>query len=285
MLAGWVHHIRHFGNFIFVDLRDHYGTTQLVFSPEINKTIFEQAQELGREFVIQIQGKVRERVNKNSHLPTGDVEIEVYELKILSSAKLPPFTIETDTDGSEELRMKYRYLDLRREPLHQAMVFRHRVALEIRNYLSSHGFLEIETPFLIRNTPEGARDFVVPSRLHPGAFYSLPQSPQQYKQILMIAGFDRYFQLVRCFRDEDLRADRQPEFTQIDCEMAFVEKEDVMAVFEEMMRHVFKQMLDVELPPFPKISYDDAIRMYGSDKPDLRFDLRIHDVTDLAKGH
>jgi len=285
VLAGWVHHIRHFGNFTFVDLRDHFGTTQLVFSPDLNDSAFQLAQELGREYVIQIEGRVRERINKNQNLPTGDIEVAVDKLTILSKAKVPPFTIETDTDGSEELRMKYRYLDLRREPLHEAMIFRHQVALEIRNYLASQGFLEIETPFLIRSTPEGARDFIVPSRLHPGSFYSLPQSPQQYKQLLMMSGFDRYFQLVRCFRDEDLRADRQPEFTQIDCEMSFVHKEDVMAVFEEMMRHLFKKFLGVDLGIFPKITYDEAMKVYGSDKPDLRFDLPIQEVTSLAQGH
>lgn len=285
ILAGWVHHIREFGHFIFIDLRDHYGTTQLVFDPQLSLDVFENAKKLGREFVIQIEGKVRERINKNPHLSTGDIEVEVTSFKILSAAKTPPFTIEVDTDGSEELRLQYRFLDLRRKPLHDAMVFRHQVALEIRNYLSQQGFLEIETPFLIRSTPEGARDFVVPSRLHPGHFYSLPQSPQQYKQILMIAGFDKYFQLVRCFRDEDLRADRQPEFTQIDCEMAFVEQENVMQVFEEMMKHIFRKFLHVELGVFPRISYETAIRTYGTDKPDLRFEMPIIEITEVARGH
>ncbi|MCX7696709.1 MAG: aspartate--tRNA ligase [Bacteroidales bacterium] len=284
VLAGWVHHIRSFGNFIFIDLRDHYGTTQLVFLPEINEVLFEEAKKLGREFVIQVEGKVRERINKNPHLPTGDIEVEVISLRVLSAAQTPPFTIEIDTDGNEELRLRYRYLDLRRKPLHDAMVFRHEVALEIRNYLSNQGFIEIETPFLIRSTPEGARDFVVPSRLHPGHFYSLPQSPQQYKQILMIAGFDKYFQLVRCFRDEDLRADRQPEFTQIDCEMAFVDQEIVMQTFEQMIKHLFKRILNIDLEDFPRIPYEIAMRKYGTDKPDLRFDMQLIEITDVAKG-
>ena len=283
-LAGWVQRVREFGAMVFVDLRDRYGITQLVFSNEHNATLCEQAKTLGREFVIQAQGTVRERSSKNANLPTGDVELLVNSLSVLNKSKTPPFTIEDDTDGGEDLRMKYRYLDLRRNPVQKNLVLRHRIAQETRRYLSENNFLEIETPYLIKSTPEGARDFVVPSRLNEGQFYALPQSPQTFKQLLMVSGYDRYFQIVRCFRDEDLRADRQPEFTQIDCEMAFVEQEDVLNTFEGLMRHILKYVHGVEVGDFPRMTYDDAMRIYGSDKPDIRFGMQFVELNEVTKG-
>lgn len=284
-LSGWVQRSRKLGGMTFVDLRDRYGITQLAFNADVNPEVSQEASALGREFVIQITGKVIERSSKNSQIATGDIEIEVGDLTVLNSAKLPPFTIENDTDGGEEIRMKYRYLDLRRNPLQENLKLRHKLTLETRNYLDSRNFLDIETPYLIKSTPEGARDFVVPSRMNPNEFYALPQSPQTFKQLLMISGYDRYFQIVRCFRDEDLRADRQPEFTQIDCEMAFVERDDVLEVFEGLAKHLFKSIKGVELPEFPRMQYADAIKFYGSDKPDVRFGMQFQYVTDLAKGH
>lgn len=284
-LAGWIQRIRDLGGMTFIDLRDRYGITQLVFDMDANRELCEKARSLGREWVVKISGVVKERSNKNLNLPTGEIEIDVQSLDVLSSSSIPPFTIETDTDGGEELRMKYRYLDLRRQPLQQNIMLRHRMALEVRNYLSRHDFLEIETPYLIRSTPEGARDFIVPSRMNENQFYALPQSPQTYKQLLMVSGFDRYFQIVRCFRDEDLRADRQPEFTQIDCEMSFVERDDVLTLFEGLVQHLFNEVLGIKLPSLQRMPYADAIRLYGSDKPDLRFEMPIHDISDVAKGH
>lgn len=283
-LSGWVQTGRDLGGLTFVDLRDRYGITQLVFDMESRPELCQQARKLGREFVIRVEGAVRERTSKNPNRPTGDIEIDVDHLEVLNASKVPPFTIETETDGGDDLRMRYRYLDLRREPVQKNILFRGRLTLETRQYLDSQGFTEIETPFLIKSTPEGARDFVVPSRLNPGEFYALPQSPQTFKQILMVAGLDRYFQIVKCFRDEDLRADRQPEFTQIDCEMAFVTREDILQTFEGLTRHLFKTLLGQELPEFPRMSYDEAIRRYGSDKPDLRFDMPFHELDDLVKG-
>lgn len=283
-LSGWVQTTRDFGAMTFLDLRDRYGITQLVFSMEENATLCEQARKLGREFVIEIEGTVRERSNKNPNRATGDIEIVAQALNVLNASKIPPFTIEDETDGGDDLRMKYRYLDLRRSPVQNNLIFRSKLALEVRKFLSEQNFIEVETPFLIKSTPEGARDFVVPSRMNPGQFYALPQSPQTFKQILMVAGFDRYFQIVKCFRDEDLRADRQPEFTQIDCEMAFVKREDILNTFEALTRHLFLHTLGLELGDFPRMSYDDAMRLYGSDKPDLRFGMPFADLTDLAKG-
>jgi aspartyl-tRNA synthetase len=268
----------------FIDLRDRYGKTQLVFNMEAEPDMCAEARKLGREYVIQAEGRVEERSNKNPKIPTGDIEIIVDKLVVLNASKIPPFTIEEDTDGGDELRMKYRYLDLRREPLKQNIIHRHRVAQEVRKYLDGQGFIEIETPVLIKSTPEGARDFVVPSRVHPGSFYALPQSPQTFKQLLMVSGFDKYFQIVRCFRDEDLRADRQPEFTQIDCEMSFVEQEDVLKTFEGLAVALFKAVKDYEIrDTFPRLSYDRAISEYGTDKPDLRFDMKIKDLGALVK--
>lgn len=283
-LAGWVQRRRDLGNLTFIDLRDRYGITQLVFSTEINNDLLEKARDIHREYVIQVVGMVRERESKNPNLPTGEIEIVVQELKILNPSLTPPFTIEDNTDGGEELRMKFRYLDLRRNPLKNNLILRHKLALETRKYLDSLGFLEIETPFLIKSTPEGARDFVVPSRMHKGTFYALPQSPQTFKQILMVAGYDRYFQIVRCFRDEDLRADRQPEFTQIDCEMSFVEREDILQTFEGLIKHLFKTVKGIELPEFIRMSYEEAMNFYGSDKPDLRFDMKFVHLTNLLKN-
>ncbi len=274
-LCGWVQHIRDFGGMTFIDLRDRYGITQLVFNPKSNSTIAEQAKVLGREFVISAKGKVAERSNKNKNLATGDIEIAVESFEVLNPSKVPPFTIEDESDGGDDLRMKYRYLDLRREPIQHNLLHRHEVARAVREYLDSKGFADIETPHLIKSTPEGARDFVVPSRLNQGQFYALPQSPQTFKQLLMIAGFDRYYQIVRCFRDEDLRQDRQPEFTQIDCEMAFVEREDVLQMYEGMVKSVFKLVRGIDLPDFPRMSYADAMMWYGNDKPDLRFDMKF----------
>lgn len=284
-LCGWVHHIRDLGKLLFIDLRDRYGTTQIYFDSNNKPQLYQIAKNLGREYVIQIEGIVRERSNKNPKMPTGDIEIDVDRLTVLNKSKIPPFTIEDDTDGGEELRMQYRYLDLRRNVMKETMIFRHELNLSIRNFLSEKSFLEIETPFLIKSTPEGARDFIVPSRLNPGNFYALPQSPQLLKQLLMFAGMDRYFQIVRCFRDEDFRADRQPEFTQLDCEMSFVEREDILDLFEDMMRYLFNKLLNIDLPTFPRLTYQKAMETYGSDKPDLRFDMPIIDITDKLKGH
>ncbi|MEZ4738341.1 MAG: aspartate--tRNA ligase [Flavobacteriales bacterium] len=284
-LAGWVQRTRDLGGMTFVDLRDRFGITQLSFNTERDAALCEQANSLGREFVVQATGTVRERESKNRNIPTGEIELIVTELKVLNSAKTPPFTIEEETDGGDELRMKYRYLDLRRANVRRNMELRHRMAMEVRNYLSAQQFLEVETPVLIKSTPEGARDFVVPSRMNQGEFYALPQSPQTFKQLLMVAGIDRYFQIVKCFRDEDLRADRQPEFTQIDCEMAFVEREDILNTFEGMAKHLFKAILGKEFSePFLRMSYDDAMRDYGCDKPDLRFGMKFHELNDLARG-
>src|SRR6187399_46220 len=283
-LSGWVQASRDLGGMTFIDLRDRYGLTQLVFNMEEDAALCQQARKLGREFVIQASGIVRERTSKNPNRPTGDIEIVVKSLRTLNASKVPPFTIEDETDGGEELRMKYRYLDIRRNPVQEKLIFRARVALETRKFLAAEGFIEVETPNLIKSTPEGARDFVVPSRVNQGQFYALPQSPQTFKQILMVAGMDRYFQIVKCFRDEDLRADRQPEFTQIDCEMAFVNREDILNVFESLTRHLFHTILHLDLGEFPRMSYDDAMSRYGSDKPDVRFGMEFVEFNDLAKG-
>lgn len=285
-LAGWVQRVRKMGGMTFIDLRDRYGITQIRVDDTTAADVKEKAEGLGREYVIQAIGIVEERQSKNSKIDTGDVEIALSEINILNEAMTPPFTIEDESDGGEDIRAKYRYLDLRRNPLKNALMLRHKIGHEVRNYLDQKGFLEIETPFLIKSTPEGARDFVVPSRMNQGQFYALPQSPQTFKQLLMVGGFDRYFQIVRCFRDEDLRADRQPEFTQIDCEMSFVEQEDVLNLFEGMMRHLFKTIHNFDIPdPMPRITWYDAMDNYGSDKPDIRFGMKIHEITDLAKGH
>ena len=286
-LAGWVQRTRDLGGMTFVDLRDRYGITQLAFNPgsEAQQALVAQARTLGREFVVQVVGAVKERESKNRNIPTGEVEIVVQELNILNEAKLPPFLIEDETDGGDELRMKYRYLDLRRNNVRKNLELRHKLAIAVRNYLSEQDFLEVETPVLIKSTPEGARDFVVPSRMNQGEFYALPQSPQTFKQLLMVAGFDRYFQIVKCFRDEDLRADRQPEFTQIDCEMAFVEREDILRTFEGLAKHLFKTILGKEFnEPFRRMPYDEAMRDYGCDKPDLRFGMKFHELKDLTGG-
>ena len=284
-LSGWVQRSRDLGGMTFVDLRDRYGITQLVFNMEENKDLCNQARKLGREYVIQAIGKVAERSSKNPKMPTGDIEILVSELNILKAADIPPFTIENDTDVGDELRMKYRFLDLRRPAIKKNIELRHRMAQEVRRYFDSQGFFEIETPFLIKSTPEGARDFVVPSRMNQGQFYALPQSPQTFKQLLMVAGYDKYFQIVKCFRDEDLRADRQPEFTQIDCEMAFVERDDVLDTFEGLARHLFREVMNVEIEgAFEKMAYDQAMEEYGTDKPDIRFGMKISDLTSLVKG-
>jgi len=283
-LSGWVQKARDLGGMTFVDLRDRYGKTQLVFNMETNADLCHQARKLGREFVIKIHGNVVERESKNLANPTGEIEIDVASLEILNASKTPPFTIENDTDGGDDLRMQYRYLDLRRNPVKQNIMLRHRVGMETRKYLDSVGFIDVETPYLIKSTPEGARDFVVPSRMNPGQFYALPQSPQTFKQLLMVSGFDRYYQIVKCFRDEDLRADRQPEFTQIDCEMAFVEQEDILNTFEGMVRHLFKVVLNVEIEDFPRMDYDDAMRLYGSDKPDVRFGMAFVNMCDVSQG-
>ena len=283
-LSGWLKTSRVFGGLTFIDLRDRYGITQLVFNMEENPTLAEKAQKLGREFVLKITGTVRERSSKNPNRPTGDIEINVTALEVLNASKVPPFTITEDTDGGDDLRMKYRYLDIRRAQVRDKIIFRSNVALETRKYLAGEGFIEVETPFLIKSTPEGARDFVVPSRMNPGQFYALPQSPQTFKQILMVAGMDKYFQIVKCFRDEDLRADRQPEFTQIDCEMSFVTREDILQTFEGLTKYLFKSTIGVEMSDFPRMSYDEAIRRYGSDKPDLRFGMEFCELNDLAKG-
>ncbi|MDP4210093.1 MAG: aspartate--tRNA ligase [Bacteroidota bacterium] len=284
-LAGWVQRSRDLGGMTFIDLRDRYGITQLAFNMETNAAICDEARKLGREFVIQVTGKVAERYSKNANLPTGDIEIIVDKITILNAAVTPPFTIEDESDGGDELRMKYRYLDLRRKVVRQNLELRHRLAQEIRKYLDGQSFMEVETPVLIKSTPEGARDFVVPSRMNPGQFYALPQSPQTFKQLLMVSGFDRYFQIVKCFRDEDLRADRQPEFTQIDCEMSFVEQDDVLNIFEGMIKHLFKTVKGIEFDkPFLRMPFEEAMDSYGNDKPDLRFDMKIHELTDSVKG-
>ena len=274
-LSGWVSISRDFGGLTFVDLRDRYGITQLVFDADSKPDIRKKAQQLGREYVIKVVGIVRERSNKNPNRETGDIEIEVEALDILNESKTPPFTIEDQTDGGDDLRMKYRYLDLRRNPVQQNIIFRSNVAIETRKYLSEQGFVEVETPFLIKSTPEGARDFVVPSRMNPGSFYALPQSPQTFKQLLMVSGLDKYFQIVKCFRDEDLRADRQPEFTQVDCEMSFVTQEEILNTFEGLTRNIFQKVLQVDLGDFPRMTYDEAMTKYGSDKPDMRFDIEF----------
>lgn len=284
-LAGWVQKSRDLGGMTFIDIRDRYGITQLVFNMDENKDLCEKARELSREYVIKVSGVVIERSNKNPKLPTGDIEIRVNALDILNAAKLPPFLIEDETDGGDDLRMKYRYLDLRRAPVRNNLVLRHKTAQAVRQYLDAQGFLEVETPVLIKSTPEGARDFVVPSRMNPGEFYALPQSPQTFKQLLMVSGFDRYFQIVKCFRDEDLRADRQPEFTQIDCEMAFIEQEDILNLFEGLISHLFKTVKNVDLNTVPRMSHYDAMRLYGSDKPDTRFEMLFTELNDLTKGH
>lgn len=283
-LCGWVQKSRDFGGMTFVDVRDRYGITQVVFNQEQNALLSEKAAKLGREFVVQVKGTVAERSNKNPNIPTGDIEIIASELTILNEAKTPPFTIEDDTDGGDELRMKYRYLDLRRNPVKNNLILRHKIGLATRNYMNSLNFLEIETPFLIKSTPEGARDFVVPSRMNEGEFYALPQSPQTFKQLLMVSGYDRYFQIVKCFRDEDLRADRQPEFTQIDCEMAFVNQEDILNTFEGLIKYLFKEIKGVDLPNLSRMTYADAMRDYGCDKPDLRFGMKFKNLNEAAKN-
>lgn len=284
-LSGWVQKSRDLGGMTFIDLRDRYGITQLAFNMETNSDLCKEARKLGREFVIQVEGEVAERHSKNTKIATGEVEIIVNKINVLNSSETPPFTIEDDSDGGDELRMKYRYLDLRRPMMREAMILRHKMAQETRIYMSGEEFLEVETPVLIKSTPEGARDFIVPSRMNSGQFYALPQSPQTFKQLLMVAGYDRYFQIVKCFRDEDLRADRQPEFTQIDCEMAFVDQQDILTTFEGLIKHLFRKVLDNELEgPFPQMTYDFAIENYGNDKPDIRFGMKIRDITLSAQG-
>ena len=284
-LAGWVQRTRDKGGVLWIDLRDRYGLTQLIFDETSTEaSTLAAARGVGREYVIQVEGKVVERLAKNDKLPTGDIEIKVSRLAVLNAAKVPPFTIDDNTDGGDELRMKYRYLDLRRNPVRESLQLRHRVAQQTRAYLDHQNFIEVETPVLIKSTPEGARDFVVPSRIHHGEFYALPQSPQTFKQLLMVSGFDRYYQIVKCFRDEDLRADRQPEFTQIDCEMAFITQEDILDLFEGLIRHLFKAVKGIELPSLPRITYDEAIRLYGSDKPDTRFEMKFTEITGDTKG-
>ena len=282
-LSGWVQKNRDLGGMTFIDLRDRYGITQINFNMEDHALLCEKARKLGREFVIQVEGEVVERSSKNKNIPTGEIEIKATKLTILNASKTPPFTIEDETDGGEELRMKYRYLDIRRNPVKENLMLRHRVSTETRNYLDSQGFCEVETPYLIKSSPEGARDFVVPSRMNEGQFYALPQSPQTFKQLLMVAGMDKYYQIVKCFRDEDLRADRQPEFTQIDCEMAFVEQEDILNMFEGLCRHLLKEVMGVELNEFPRMTYDDAMKMYGSDKPDIRFGMKFREMNEVCK--
>ncbi len=285
-LAGWVQRSRKMGGMTFIDMRDRYGITQIVFNDELDKALNDAAGRLGREYVVQVKGTVAERTNKNPHMPTGDIEILAKEINILNPSEVPPFTIENDTDGGDDLRMKYRYLDLRREAVRRNLELRHKMTMEVRRYLDSKGFLEIETPMLVGSTPEGARDFVVPSRMNRGQFYALPQSPQTLKQLLMVSGMDRYFQIVKCFRDEDLRADRQPEFTQIDCEMSFIEQNDVIELFEGMAKHLFKEIRGIELPdPFIRMPWADAMKYYGSDKPDLRFGMRFVEIKDIMQGH
>ena len=284
-LAGWVQRVRKMGGMTFVDMRDRYGITQIVFNNEIDAALCDAANHLGREFVIQVEGKVAERQSKNANIPTGDIEIIAEKLVVLNRSEVPPFTIEDNTDGGDDLRMQYRYLDLRRSAVRRNLELRHKMGFELRRYLNEKGFLEVETPILIKSTPEGARDFVVPSRMNPGQFYALPQSPQLYKQLLMVAGFDRYFQIAKCFRDEDIRADRQPEFTQIDCEMSFVEQEDVLQMFEGLVKHIFKYVRDVDFDySFPRMTWADAMKYYGSDKPDIRFGMKFVELKDLTEG-
>ena len=283
-LSGWVQKGRDLGGMTFIDLRDRYGITQIAFNMEVNEELCLKARTLGREFVVKVTGKVADRESKNSKMATGDVEIIAHSLEVLNKSKTPPFTIENDTDGGEEIRMKYRYLDLRRQKMRSNMELRHRLSIETRKFMDEQGFLEVETPYLIKSTPEGARDFVVPSRMNEGQFYALPQSPQTFKQLLMVSGFDKYYQIVRCFRDEDLRADRQPEFTQLDCEMAFVEQEDILNVFESLTRHLFKTVKNVELDQFPRMEYADAMRLYGSDKPDIRFGMQFVELNEVVQG-
>ena len=284
-LSGWVQKIRNKGFMIWVDLRDRYGITQLIFDEErSSEDLMKKAATLGREFVIQVKGEVIERESKNPNIATGEIEVLVKELDILNASLTPPFTIEDETDGGEDLRMKHRYLDIRRNPVKNKLVFRHKVGMQVRNFLSNQGFIEVETPYLIKSTPEGARDFVVPSRMNEGQFYALPQSPQTFKQLLMVGGMDKYFQIVKCFRDEDLRADRQPEFTQIDCEMAFVEQEDILNIFEGLTRHLLKEINDVDVDTFPRMTYDEAMRKYGNDKPDIRFGMEFAELNDIAKN-
>ena len=284
-LAGWVQRVRKMGGMTFVDMRDRYGITQIVFNNEIDAALCDAANHLGREFVIQVEGKVAERQSKNANIPTGDIEIIAEKLVVLNRSEVPPFTIEDNTDGGDDLRMQYRYLDLRRSAVRRNLELRHKMGFELRRYLNEKGFLEVETPILIKSTPEGARDFVVPSRMNPGQFYALPQSPQLYKQLLMVAGFDRYFQIAKCFRDEDLRADRQPEFTQIDCEMSFVEQEDVLQMFEGLVKHIFKYVRNVDFDyAFPRMTWADAMKYYGSDKPDIRFGMKFVELKDLTEG-
>ena len=283
-LCGWVQKTRDLGGMTFIDLRDRYGITQLVFNMDLNPALCLSARKLGREFVIQAKGRVIERTSKNKDIVTGEIEIEVLELNILNHSKTPPFTIEDETDGGEEIRMQYRYLDIRRNPIKENLLLRHNVGIETRNYLNKEGFCEIETPYLIKSTPEGARDFIVPSRMNEKQFYALPQSPQTFKQLLMVGGMDKYYQIVKCFRDEDLRSDRQPEFTQIDCEMSFVEQEDVLNTFEGLIRHLLEKIKDIKLTSFPRISYEEAMRLYGSDKPDIRFDMKFIELTSFCQG-
>lgn len=283
-LAGWVQKSRDLGGMTFIDVRDRYGITQLLINMDEDPALSEQARGLSREYVIKVTGKVIERTSKNPKIPTGDIEIKISSIEVLNEAKLPPFLIEDETDGGEDLRMKYRYLDLRRAPVRNNLILRHKMAQEIRKYLDDQNFLEVETPVLIKSTPEGARDFVVPSRMNPGEFYALPQSPQTFKQLLMVSGFDRYFQIVKCFRDEDLRADRQPEFTQIDCEMAFIEQEDILNLFEGLINHMFKKVKGIDIGNVPRMDYADAMRLYGSDKPDTRFEMQFVEVNDVVKG-
>ena len=286
VLAGWVQRVRKMGGMTFVDLRDRYGITQLVFSEDSDSSLCAEANKLGREYVVQAEGKVMKRSNPNKHIPTGEIEIDVKKLTVLNESEVPPFTIEDETDGGDDLRMKYRYLDLRRTVVRKNLELRHKMTMEVRRYLDNLGFLEVETPMLIGSTPEGARDFVVPSRMNPGQFYALPQSPQTLKQLLMVSGFDRYFQIVKCFRDEDLRADRQPEFTQIDCEMSYVGQEDILAIFEGMAKHLFKEIRGIEISePFPRMTWTDAMKYYGSDKPDTRFGMRFVELDNILKGH
>jgi len=283
-LCGWVQKSRDLGGTTFIDMRDRYGLTQLVLNTDSDTSLREKAKSLGREFVIMVTGKVIERTSKNLKIPTGEIEILVTDIEILNTSKVPPFMIEDETDGGEELRAKYRYLDLRRNPIRNNLMLRHKMAQEVRKFLDSRDFIEVETPVLIKSTPEGARDFVVPSRMNPGEFYALPQSPQTFKQLLMVSGFDRYFQIVKCFRDEDLRADRQPEFTQIDCELAFITQEDILNIFEALTRHLFKTVKGIDLASFPRMQYADAMRLYGSDKPDLRFGMPFVELNDILKG-
>lgn len=282
-LCGWIQKVRKLGGMIFIDLRDRYGITQLAFNNETNAVLCQQVEKFGREWVIRVTGTVAERYSKNKNIPTGDIEIIASEVEVLNESMTPPFTIEDESDGGDELRMKYRYLDLRRNPVKNNILFRHKLAIEIRNYMNNIGFVEIETPFMIKSTPEGARDFVVPSRMNPGEFYALPQSPQTFKQLLMVSGFDRYFQIVRCFRDEDLRADRQPEFTQVDCEMSFVEQEDILNTFEGLIKHIFKKIKNIDIDPIERMTWADAMKYYGSDKPDARFGMRFVELNDVTQ--